>query len=231
LALAETYFFLAALLGFLRTRTASKFILATLLSVSILLTHPWTWVLVLAVTTIFIFTLWRDDRKNTSMKALGVLLAVNLTLDFAKSQVFGGFIAAQDASRGLTGSGISSPILFWPNITNGLFVAYDGLLGNAILLGLPVITMLLLRFREKFERLLIIWVALSSIPFLATPSLVETRILYDLPVSVLSSMALLFSVRSVADRSNRSNLGFLLLLLLLVNYALSAVTRLVAVPF
>ena len=231
LALAETYFFLAALLGFLKARSAPRFIAMTLLSVSLLFTHPWTWVIILTVTTTFILTLWRDDRKHAPMRALGALLATDIILDFAKSLVFGSSVAVQDASTGLSGSGISQALLLWPNIIYGLFTAYGGLLGNAILLGLPVITVTILRFREKFERLLLLWVALSSIPFLATPSLVETRILYDMPFPVLISLALLFPSRPIVDKSVHSNLAFLFLLLLLLNYVLRAVTSLVAPPF
>src|SRR5437867_8646266 len=116
LALAETYFFLAALIGFLRTRSASKFFLATMLSVTILLTHPWTWALVLTVTSVFVLTLWKDNRRNILLKALGVVLVVNIAVDFDRSQVYAGFVVAQEASTTLSGSGISQPLLFWPNI-------------------------------------------------------------------------------------------------------------------
>ena len=231
LALAEAYLFLAALLGFLRTASGSKFIIMMLLSFSILLTHPWTWGVVLAVTTIFILAVWRDDRKITFVKAFAVLITINVALDLAKGIVFRGQFAAQGAISSLYGSGVSQSLGFWQNLIGALFFDYNGLLGNAILLGLPVIAMFFLRFRDMFERLLTVWVALGSLPFLALPGGIQTRILYDLPLPILTSVALLILIRPLGNNTAAAKLVFLLILLLSANYALRAVTNLVAVPF
>jgi hypothetical protein len=231
LALSETYLFLTVFLEFSRTASASRFTMLTLLSVAILLTHPWTWAIVLAVTTLFVLTALREERNVMLAKALVVLLAFNIFLDFAKSQIFGGRIVSQDSAAILSGAGLLSSSGLWQNVITTLFVFYDGLLGNAILLGLPLITMLVLKFRNRFERLLTLWVALGSIPFLVVTSPLQTRILYDMPLPTMTALAMLLLTRHMGNRAALSNLLLLLVLLFSANYVLSAVTNLVAVPF
>ena len=231
LALSESYLFLTIFLKFSRAASVSKFVILTLLSISILLTHPWTWAIVLAVTTLFVLISLREERSITQGKALFVLVALNIVLEVAKSQIFGGLIVSQDTAPILSGAGLLSSQGLWQNLITTLFTFYNGLLGNAVLLGLPAITMLFLKFRDRFERLLIVWVALSSIPFLALASPLQTRILYDMPLPVITALALLFLTRQLGNRPALSNLLLLLVLLFNANYVLGAVTNLVAAPF
>ncbi len=231
LALVEAYLFLAVLLSFLRSRSNTKLFILTLLSLSILLTHPWTWVIILSVTILFASSLWKGTRRTTIVRPLVLLLVINIAVDFAKNQIFGGLVAAQDASVSLSHSGVSQSLGFWPNIISGLFFAYDGLLANAILLGLSLTAIFYLKFQNHFERLLILWVALSSLSFPFLSSLLQTRILYDLPISTLATMGLIFAIPRMGFRTIHSNLTLLLALLLSANYVMKTVTSLVAIPF
>src|SRR5207244_7277184 len=110
LAVAEAYLFLALLLSFFRTATIFKFVILTALSLSMLLTHPWTGVLVLAVAAVFVASLWRDARKTVLVKPVILFLAINILVDVAKSLFFGGLAAAQDVSGGLSGASVSETL-------------------------------------------------------------------------------------------------------------------------
>src|SRR5206468_12258439 len=44
---------------------------------------------------------------------------------------------------------------FWTNLVNALLYTHGGLLGNWLILGLGLSSVFALRFRERFERLLI----------------------------------------------------------------------------
>ncbi len=231
LALVEVFLFLAVLLGFSRSPSNTKLFILTILSLSILLTHPWTWVIVLLVTTVFIGSLWKDTRKTILVRCLVLILIINVLVDFAKNQIFGSLVAAQDASMSLSHSGVSQSLGFWPNIISGLFFAYDGLLANAILLGLSLIAIFYLKFQNQFERLLILWVALSSLPFPFLSSLLQTRILYNLPFSTLTTIGLILAIPQIGNKTLHSNLTLLLVVLLSANYVLKTVTSLVAIPF
>jgi hypothetical protein len=231
LALTEAYLFLAIMLRFSATPSRSRLLTLIVLSFSLLLTHAYTWVIILSVSTVFIVTLWKDSRKTILVKYLALILAANIALDIVKTQTFGGSIAAQDASQSLNESGISQSLNFWPNINAGLFVAYDGLLGSAIILAISLVAILFLKYRDGFERVLALWVALASIPFPLLSSLIQTRIIYDLPVPSLETIGLLLLIRPVRGDTIQSSMIILLIALLGVNYTLRALTNLVAMPF
>jgi len=231
LALAEAYLFLAFLLGFFRTASISKYVILTVLSLSMLLTYPWIWGMVLTFAAVFVVSVWRDARKTILVKPLLLLLAINIVVDLAKSLLFGGPVATQDVSSSLSTSSVFQSFGFWPNIISALFVYFDGLLGNAILLGFSLIAMLYVRFRDKFERLLTSWIVIVSLLLPLYGGGGQARFLYVLPFPVVTTMGLLIVIRPIGNKTLHSNLALLLVLLLSANYALRAATNLVAAPF
>ena len=203
----------------------------TALSLSMLLTHPWTGVMVLTVAAVFVVSVWRDARKTILAKPILLFLAINIVVDVAKSLFFGGLAAAQDVSGGLSGGSFSQTLGFWTNITSALFVYFDGLLANAILLGFSLIAMLFIGFHDKFERLLTSWVVIGSLLFPFFDGGGQARFIYDLPIPVLTSIGLLIVIRPMWNKTLHTNLALLLILLLSANYALRTAINLVAAPF
>ena len=231
LAIAEAYIFLTLLLRFLRTMSRRGFVLLTLMSIAMFLTHPWTGMVVLTVASVFVLSVWRDSRQIILAKALFVLLSITTVIYVTKIVFVEGLSTAQYTSATVSGSGVSQLFSFWPNIVYSLFVYFNGLFGNAILLGLSIVAVISLRFLDRFERLLALWVAIGSIPFAFLESGLQVRILYDLPLPVLASMGLLLLIRPAGNRTLHSSLALLLVFLLSTNYALRMATNLVAAPF
>jgi len=231
LAIAEAYIFLTLLLRFLRTMSRRGFVLLTLMSIAMFLTHPWTGMVVLTVASVFVLSVWRDSRQIILAKALFVLLSMTTVIYVTKIVFVEGLSTAQYTSATVSGSGVSQLFSFWPNIVYSLFVYFDGLFGNAMLLGLSIVAVISLRFLDRFERLLALWVAIGSIPFAFLESGLQVRILYDLPFPVLASMGLLLLIRPAGNRTLHSSLALLLVFLLSTNYALRMATNLVAAPF
>ena len=91
--------------------------------------------------------------------------------------------------------------------------------------------MIFLSIRNRFERVLALWIATGSIPLLFVSSLIQTRIIYDLPLSMMTSIGLFLVIRPLGSNQTQSNLAILLMLLLNANYALAAATNLVSAPF
>lgn len=77
----------------------------------------------------------------------------------------------------------------------------------------------LLRFQNHFERLLILWVAVASIPFLFMDSYDQARIFYDLPIPVLMSIGVVFCLTSLTRFKIATGVGVVVVLFVL-NYAL-----------
>src|SRR5206468_1245878 len=78
LAIVEAYIFLTLLVRFLRTMSRYGFVLLTLMSIALFLTHPWTGVVVLAVASVFVLSVWKDARKMILGKVLVLLLSVTI---------------------------------------------------------------------------------------------------------------------------------------------------------
>ena len=112
----------------------------------------------------------------------------------------------------------------WNNLVDGLLYTHSGLLGNWIILALGLLAMFALRFKDWFERLVILWIGVASIPFLVLDSYSQTRILYDLPLPVLMSSALLFFLPAISARNTRwPGIIIILVLFLCANYALQGI--------
>ena len=120
---------------------------------------------------------------------------------------------------------------FWPNVVDGLLFTYTGLLGNAAILGLSLFAIFFLKIEDHFDRLLITWVGISSIPFLLLPAILQTRIVYDLPFPILTAMGSYRIVTRLRERPLISNLVFVLIILVMANYTLRTLVELVVSPF
>jgi len=231
LSLAETYSFFAIFLSCVRLVKPSKVILLTLASLAILLTHPWTWLLVLCVTVVYALTLWKNEGNLSLFKSVLVVVVVGIILDVAKVIVFGASTSVQDASLNLAHASTSELLNLWSNLVGGLFFTYAGLLANTAIIGLSLIAILFLKIKNHFDRLLITWVGISSIPFLVLPAILQTRIIYDLPFPILTAMGTYRIVARLRERPLMSNLVFVLIVLVMANYTLRTLVELVVSPF
>src|SRR5207247_9013705 len=100
----------------------------------------------------------------------------------------------------------------------------DGLMADWLLLGLGLLAAFVLRFKDRFERLILLWIGIPSIPFLVLDSYDQTRIVYDLPIPILTAVATVRFLPRMATRWNRSSeLVILLLILVVACYALQGV--------
>src|SRR2546425_12572540 len=138
LGMIIAFFFLAAFLLFEKSQRKTIVIPLIFLSLVMLLTHPWTWALILTTAFLFALTRPRDERKLLTTSAI-VLIGVGIIVDFAKNQVVGSATLAGDLGTKGPAFGISQLVKFWPNISVALNVFYDGVLGNVLLLGLSAV--------------------------------------------------------------------------------------------
>jgi hypothetical protein len=110
------------------------------------------------------------------------------------------------------------------NLVEGLLYTHSGLLGSWIILGVGLFACFALRFKDRFERLVLLWVAVASIPFLLLDSYNQTRIVYDLPIPVLMATALLFFLPAIGTKNIRwPGIIIVLILVLCANYALQGI--------
>jgi len=222
LALIFVFLFLTLLLTFSRSPTAPKYILMLVLSVAIFLTHPWTWILIVAPCLVFAVSLWRETGHPIHLKSVTGIIVAGIVLDLMKSTIFATRTVAADVATKLPTSGQVAS--FWTNLVDGLLYTHGGLLGNWLILALGLLAMSALRFKDWFERLVILWVGVASVPFLVLDSYSQARILYDLPIPVLMSTAMLFFLPANGTRNlRRPGIIITLVLILCANYALQGI--------
>jgi hypothetical protein len=192
------------------------------LSVAIFLTHPWTWILIITACLVFAVSLWRETGHTIHLKPVTGIIVAGIALDLMKSTIFATRTVAADVATKLPTSGQVAS--FWTNLVDGLLYTHSGLLGNWIILALGLLAVFSLRFKDWFERLLILWIGAASIPFLVLDSYSQVRILYDLPIPVLMSSALLFFLPAISTRNVRwPGIIIILILFLCANYALQGI--------
>src|SRR5438046_4401702 len=183
LALVLVYLFLTSLLVFSRSPSKVKYGSTCALSFALLLTHPWTWVLITSVCLVFSITLWRETRNLVHLKSLTGIIATGIILDLVKSWAFATRSVAADIATKAPNAGVL--LSFWNSLVDGLLFTHGGLLANWLMLGMGLLGVLVLRFKDWFERLLLLWVAVPSIAFVLLDSYHQARIVYELPIPVL----------------------------------------------
>jgi len=222
LALVFAYLFLTLLLQFSKSPSATKYCGMFALSIVLFLTHPWTWVIEAAAGLVFALSIWRETRLLIHLKSIAGIVIAGVVLDVLKSTVFATRTVAADLATKLPTS--ADPSAFWVNLVDGLLYTHSGLFASWIVLGVALFACFALRFKDWFERLLLLWVGVSSIPFLVLDSYNQTRIIYDLPIPVLMTAALLFFLPLVGTRNIRwPGIIIVLILVLCANYALQGI--------
>ena len=222
LALVFAYLFLTLLLLFSKKPSATRYAAMFVLSVALFLTHPWTWVLIATAGLVFAFSLWRETHLTIHLKSIAGIVIASVALDVLKSTLFATRTVAADLATKLPTS--ADPSALWVNLVDGLLYTHSGLLGSWIILGVGLFACFALRFKDRFERLVLLWVGVASIPFLLLDSYNQTRIVYDLPIPVLMATTLLFLLPVIGTKNIRwPGVTILLILIICANYTLQGI--------
>jgi hypothetical protein len=221
-ALVLAYLLLTLLLLFSRSPSATRYAAMFALSVALFLTHPWTWIVIATTGLVFTLSLWRETHFTIHLKSIAGILIAGAALDVLKSIIFATRSVAADLATKLPTTADATS--FWINLVDGLLHTHSGLLASWIILGVGVFACFALRFKDRFERLVFLWVVVASIPFLVLDNYNQTRIVYDLPIPVLMAAALLFFLPLIGNREVRwPGIIILLVLVTCANYALQGI--------
>jgi hypothetical protein len=218
LAMIEVFLFLTCLLLFSKSPSSMMYGIMFALSVALFLTHPWTWVLIITASLVFGVSVWKETGQSIHLKSMIGTIAVGIVLDVLKSSIFATRTVAADLATKVPSSGLVAS--FWTSLVEGLLFTHGGLLGNWLILGVGLLSVFALRFKDWFERLLILWVGVASAPFLLVDSYHKARILYDLPIPVLASVTMVFFMPLLGKRVRWPGLLVILVLVVSVGYAL-----------
>lgn len=226
------YLFWGLVLACLKTRSWRLCFLAALFQSLLLFSHANTWDMsigILAFLFLILLLEWLINRKSYIGPLMLLVISVfGVSMNFARNWALNMRIGTVEAV-GVARSGVSSanllglwqtlgvslgsymgiafmnPVLFFFAAVGGLFVAFDGRL---------------------LSRFLTACLAATSLPFILGDKVVQTRIMYDLPIPVFAFLGLLVSLGFVeklfkSDESRRIRFLLILLIVLVeVNYAI-----------
>ena len=226
LALAESYLFLGIILRFSYSGSKVTFLGIVFSSLSLLFTHPWTWDLMILLAAIFMVERSLRTHDLRLMKTIILVAIISLAVDILRS-----FVLSTVAGSGsglefaVSSAGFAQSLMLWPDVVATFVQYYNGLLADAVILGLSLMTVWRTwDSNAPFSRLLIWWVALASLPFPFLTSIWQSRIVYLLPTPVLASAGVI-GIGKLGCGNTQKILIILLLVLYSANYSLSAILQ------
>ena len=235
---------LTCVLKSLQTRKWHYTLLASFLGMAMILIHLYTWVLTMALITVYVgiilvqilrrrITENQDIRRLVSVLVSNALFyAIYSLLPFGSSVGASGLNVISYASSSLSLSALSN---VYSGIASSVELWVGGLFANPLLLLLAIAGMFALKVQEnKFERFLALWIAIPSIIlFTVSPeNFLFHRILYLMPIQILAAVGLQQLLLKMDTFDNGQNgrsvrilklVTTLVVLFLLFNYALRAV--------
>jgi len=226
LALAESYLLLGFLLRFTNSGSKGSFAGLVLLSLTLLFTHPWTWDLMILLSIIFMIERFLRSHDFRPFRLAILFVAINVVVDSIKSFAIGGYGGGRAGLDVATSSlGFSQLLAFWPGVVDLFVQNYDGLMADALVLGLALMVVWHSSgASDGFSRLLVWWIILASLPFPLLGSVLQTRIVYLLPIPVLASAAII-GIGKLGIGKRQRGLILLVVVLYGANYSLSSMLR------
>lgn len=225
LSLIEAYLFLGVLLSSVRLLSVPKQAILVALSLALLLTHPWTWILIIVVTGVFVASHRNSNGFRLLLRTFVGVVFVNAMVESAKTLTLGSFgvsavgryLAVQNPDP------LANLLAIWPNSINGLILTYDGILATAIMFGLALLYLLRLEYGNDFQRLLLSWVLVASALFPLLSGYLQTRVVYDLPIPALAAGGLMMTLHKIESQGLLKHFLLLAVVLLNLSYAIRSV--------
>ncbi len=217
-------------------------ILLASLGVILLLVHPYSWEVVIAIFgSYLIYTLLRRNETKQKIKQLTLFLSANLVFFIVYALLpFGnglGNAGGAVLNFALPANIFSNVFQVQTGLQNMVDVWVGGLFGDSLLVLLAIVGVFTVaNCRRRFSRLMMFWVAVSSAMLLAfsPESFFYYRIVYMVPMQVFaaSGLSLVLQKMETANPTKKEKmlmvlkiLVFVLVMTFLFNYALSSLAK------
>lgn len=211
LGLVLIYASLGLLLASMREGDLGSLVFASILASLALFTHPWTLTQYCAAVAILaVYISLRDRSPERCYNILIYLLVVGL-VDVLKMALLGGvevYGAVSSTSIKLLGL-----MGFWRNSIFTFRILYGGLLSNIMMLCFGILGAYKLDDARPYQSLLTCLLAASSIYYRITSNMIPSRILYNIPLEVLTSLSILSIIK---NNGVRREVGWSLILFMMV---------------
>jgi len=189
LALSIVFLSLGFLFRAIRCRCFFSLIIASLIGILIVFTHPWTFDQYFATLFLTAFFILYDDRKESKgydrFKMILFYLLLLALSELVKIKLFHGYSGVSASSLAI-GSFVQV-FRFWSSTIFFFRRIYCGLESNFILLILSIVWIFI--FRQTFTQkgCLITILIVSSLTFLFNDAMIKSRLLYNIPIGLYTA--------------------------------------------
>jgi hypothetical protein len=202
LGLALIFLSIGFLLKAQKTKSHACLIYAVMLGSLAVYSHPWAFTQYYAATTLFLlYTFFREKKIDKSVRIFiylfftGIANVIKETL--GGREVYSSFTAISNRIAEL-------PNFFSNNILT-FRIRFGGLLSNVLILSLSIVGVYLYRLKKPFQLIVVLLLLVSTPYYLMGDMGIQSRILFNIPLSVLAASSLLKITRIAnLDRRKKS---------------------------
>jgi len=194
MSLIFSYMSIVFLLRFLKTKSKQYLFLFAMFMILVLLTHAPTWTIIIVVVSIFLL-INLSFLKGQRDKILSIFLALIPSIIIEISR-----LTLKKSAGVLTninfateqGLGIHDYSYIWHSLVNSSQVELAGVLGNTFIYLLVIFWLFKSKLREQTTILILIFFSLSILPFLFGETVVQTRVLFEIPFQIPIAIAIAY---------------------------------------
>ncbi|MBD0359823.1 MAG: hypothetical protein ICV56_03815 [Nitrososphaeraceae archaeon] len=201
-ALIIGYLMFVFLIRFLKAPSKLNFTIYSLLIVTLLFSHVYTWSVLVIVIGIFLAVMFKLDyypKKSIILLSLVVLFSV--VIDVTRMTITGSISGIEkDISIAEIGVGLEQFALRWSNLINTTQNYLGSLFSNFIFLVLGMYWLFRSNLREPSTIFLIIFLSLGIIPLFFGDWIVQSRVLYNIPFQIPAAIAFTY----IKNQGNRN---------------------------
>ena len=200
LALIIGYLSSIFLFRFLRESKKLDYFLYSVLLVVLLLTHLYTWTIMVIVFTAFLVVMFMAkyyNRRNIIL--LLIVIALSVSIDFTRTMLTGsagGLI--KDLEIANKGVGIEQFSQRWITLTETIQIYIGGQFSNFIILGLCLYWLFLFNLRKASSIFILIFLSTGFLPVYFSDWGIQVRVIYNIPFQIPAAIAL----THLKERSN-----------------------------
>ncbi|MDQ6862292.1 MAG: hypothetical protein M3044_00565 [Thermoproteota archaeon] len=185
------------LIRFLKKRTKWNLALFSVLTISMLFSHQYTWtvfaIFMFVVLTVLILMRLEIGFHYSRIGIIILILIVLLPLVFEIGRTIaigssGGLL--QDVSKAQAGLSANNFAARWSTLKDTVFVYLGGQLSNFIILFLGVCWLITSKFQQLSSLFIFIFLSIGIIPIFFGDQLTQGRILYDIPFQIPAALGL-----------------------------------------
>jgi len=208
----------------IQTGNKVYFALASGLSSLLVFTHPWTFAQYYAAIVLFLVYIYFLEKRYKESVFVFAFLGFTGFVDVIK-----GAIGGMEAYSAITSTvpRLIRIVDFWSNNIFAFRQMYGGLLSNTVLLGLTVFGVYLLNRKKRYDLFLMLLLLVSLAYYLMVSGSEQTKLLYNIPFSVLSSLAILFLLRNTSLDRRKRMVAILFTITYMIVYLLRSLANLV----